>query len=108
MTPFDDISDFIMKSLPAAIGGALSIKWRRKDPNKSDWRNVIESTFFAVGGYTISLFVIPVLEIHNHKVEQAALFGAGLIGMNIVNELYDEVMPMIANFIKAKIKKILK
>lgn len=108
MSPLDDIFDFIMKSLPAAIGGALSIKWRRRDPKKSDWRNAIESTFFAVGGYTIALFVIPVLEIQNHKVEQAALFGAGLISMNIVNELYDEVMPMISTFIKNKIKRILK
>ena len=108
MSPLDDIFDFIMKSLPAAIGGALSIKWRKKDPKKSEWRNVIESTFFAVGGYTIALFIVPVLEIQNHKVEQAALFGAGLISMNIVNELYDEVMPIVAESIKNKIKKILK
>lgn len=108
MSPLDDIFDFIMKSLPAAIGGALSVKWRRRDPKKSDWRNAIESTIFATGGYTIALFVIPLFEIQNHKVEQAALFGAGLISMNIVNELYDEVMPIIANSIKDKIKKILK
>lgn len=108
MTPLDDMQDFIMKSLPAAIGGALSVKWRKADPNKSNWRNALESMMFAMGGYTISLFVVPVFEIQNQKVEQAVLFGAGLISMNIVNEIYDEVMPMISDFIKAKIKKILR
>jgi hypothetical protein len=104
----EDISDFFSRTFPAAVGGLLAIKWKKREPGKSDWRNAIESMAFAIGGYSFSTYLVPILEIRNQKVEQAALFGVGLIGMNIVNELYDEVMPLITGWIKKKINNILK
>lgn len=100
--------DTFLKTIPAAIGGILSLNWRKRNPNKSSWVNALEAMFFSVGGYVISSFFVPTLGIQNPKMEQATMFFVGLISMNVVNELYDEVLPILTSYIKNKIKKMLK